>query len=198
MNKRNGFTLVELVISIFLLGIISIFLYTTISNLQKSNELYKNSLEKIVKRGEIRDLLEDDIFLSKDLNLTLKENTIALMRTKNSLFDITMPYIAWGVFKDDDTLLRVESKLPFIKKDSTTSNYYHTSVIGKNCKKFLIYQSNDKKSILVYIKFKDEDPIVYEFPKYSYKKMRDNNETNSSSPHSGSQNSATARRSPHR
>ena len=56
---RNAFTLVELVISIFLLGLIVNFLYSAISNLQKSNKIFNEEINKVA----IDSLNESDLVL---------------------------------------------------------------------------------------------------------------------------------------
>jgi len=165
MQKRAGFSLVELIISIFLLGIIVVFLYSTVSNLQKTNEIFAKN-EKVLSSSEkILDLLYEDIFQADEFNATGKEYSLVNLETKNSIFDISQPYVSWLVSRDKNTLLRFESVLPFKDISSDNTNYFHISKIGENCEIFHIYQSLKKDNILVHIKFKEQEPIIYEFSK---------------------------------
>ena len=163
--KRAAFSLVELIISIFLLGIIVVFLYSTVSNLQKTNEIFAKNEKELSKSDKLLDLIYDDIFLSDEFNATGKEYSLVNLKTRNSIFDISQPNVSWLVSREKNTLLRFESVLPFKDISSDNTNYYHISKIGENCEVFHIYQSLKKDNILVHIKFKGENPIIYEFSK---------------------------------
>ncbi len=163
--SRRGFTLVELMISIFLLSIIAIFLYNTIGSLQKSNTVLSKSVNHFSIADKISDLLYDDIFLSSDINITDRDNTILQLQTKNSIYNIEMPYVSWFVARENDTLLRIESILPFSKKNSENANYYHISKVQSDCEKFKVMQSKKGDTVLIYVKFKSKEPILFEFPK---------------------------------
>ena len=164
MNKR-AFTLVELIISITLLGIIVIFLYSSTTALQKSNKIFYENEKKLEVGEDILNMLYKDIFQSNELNISGKNSVLLNLKTKNSLFNISMPYVSWFVSKDENTLLRFESIYPFSKMNNQNSYYYHISVVAKECEKFQIYQSKNKKYILIYIKLKNSEPLIYEFYK---------------------------------
>ncbi len=169
MNKR-AFTLVELIISIFLLGIIVVFLYSTVASLQKTNKIFQTNEQRLKKSEKILDLLYEDIFSANDLNTTGRENSLLNLQTKNSIYNISMPYVSWFVSREKNTLLRFESVLPFSKLNSDNSFYYHISKVGENCEKFKVYQSKNKEYILIYIKFKNKEAMIYEFYKPFIKK----------------------------
>ncbi len=163
--KKRAFTLVELIISVILLGLIVNFLYTSVSNLQKSNILLANLSKESQKKEQIINLLYSDILLATDINITGRKNSTLKLQTKNSIFDIEYPYVAWLISKDNMTLLRVESIKKLDDKSVENRDLYHISVVKEGCERFMIYNSKDKKNILVHIKFKDEEPILFEFYK---------------------------------
>lgn len=175
MNNKKGFTLVELIVSIMLLSIIAIFLYSTVSNLQKQNKMFSKLQHRVQKKEKIIDLLYDDIFESDELNITNKEFSLINIKTKSTIFNISHPYVTWLVSRDKNTLLRFESILPFDRLNSQNSYYYHISKVGENCEKFQIYQSSKKNKILTYIKFKEKKPMIYEFAKPLDYKQKDKN-----------------------
>lgn len=165
MIKRNAFSLVELIISVVLLGIIVTFLYSTVGNLEKTNKIFAENEKKLSEREKVVDVLYDDIFLANSLKIQGVKNSMLSIQTSNSLFDIAHPYVTWLISHQKDTLLRFESTIKFQDINSENAAYFHISKIGENCEVFKIYQSKKKENILIHIKFKDQDPIVYEFSK---------------------------------
>jgi len=187
--NRRAFTLVELIISIFLLGIIVVFLYQATSSLQKSNEIFYQNEKKLEVGEDIVNMLYKDIFYSNKIEIKGKDSVLLNLKTKNSLFDITMPYVSWFVSKDENTLLRFESIYPFSKMNNQNSYYYHISVVAKECEKFQIYQSKKKKYILIYIKLKNKEPIIYEFYKpFPVKKAKNKIKIELKNPHQNGNN----------
>ncbi len=165
MIKRSAFSLVELIISVLLLGIIATFLYTTVSNLEKTNKIFQENETKLSNREKIIDLLYNDIFSANSLSIVGKEYTIISMQTQNSIFDIMQPYVTWLVSREKNTLLRFESIKEFKDMNSNNVGYFHISKVGEDCEVFKIYQSKKKEHILIHLKFKDKEPIIYEFAK---------------------------------
>jgi len=83
--------------------------------------------------------------------------------------------------KEKDTLLRFESTQAFSTMTSDNSNLFHISKVGEDCERFHVYQSKDKNNILLHVKFKDKEPLIYEFFKPMQIK-KDTNETNRTTP----------------
>jgi len=165
MIKRAAFSLVELIISVVLLGIIITFLYSTVSTLQQTNKIFAENEKALSKKEKVIDLLYDDIFAANDLALSGFDYSLVSMQTSNSLYDIAQPYVTWLVSKEKNTLLRFESIKKFKNINSQNSDYYHISKVGEACEVFKIYQSKKKEHILVHLQFKGEEPIIYEFAK---------------------------------
>ena len=162
---KKGFSLVELIISVVLLGIIVTFLYSTVSNLEKTNRIFAANEHTLSQSEKVIELLYDDIFAADTLTLKGLDNSLLSMQTGNSIFDIAKPYVTWLVVRDKNTLLRFESIRAFKDMNSQNSDYFHISKVGEDCEIFKIYQSNSKEHILIHIQFKDKEPIVYEFAK---------------------------------
>jgi prepilin-type N-terminal cleavage/methylation domain-containing protein len=173
MNKK-AFTLIELLVSIFLLGLIVNFLYTAIANLQKTNNIFSQKSKTMMNKQKLLDLLYDDIFLAETIEIEGLKNSFVTLSTSNSLFDIEQPYVTWLIHKKEDTLSRYESTIPFSEMTSDNTNFHHMSNAGENCEKFNVYQSKDKNNILIHIKFKDKEPLIYEF----FKPMEIKKDTN--------------------
>jgi prepilin-type N-terminal cleavage/methylation domain-containing protein len=185
MKNKKAFTLIELLVSIFLLGLIVNFLYTAIANLQKTNTIFSQKSKTMMNEQKLLDLLYDDIFLAETIQIEGFKNSFIELTTSNSLFDIQHPNVAWLIGKKEDTLLRFESTLPFSSMTSDNTNLFHISKAGENCEKFHIYQSKDKNNILIHIKFKDKEPLVYEFfkPMQIKKDTNETNKTGRTTPH---------------
>lgn len=164
VNKK-AFSLVELIVSILLLSIIAMFLYSTTSSLQKRNKIFAQREKLLEKDDKLLDLLYDDIFESDELNISGNEFTILNIHTKNTLYDIDYPYVTWMVYKNDNTLLRFESVLPFSKMNVDNNYLYHISKVSNDCEVFKIYQSKKRDKVLIDIKFKGKDHLIYELPK---------------------------------
>jgi prepilin-type N-terminal cleavage/methylation domain-containing protein len=162
-TSRKAFTLIELILSVFLLGIIVYFLYAAVANLQKSNEIFSKKSQSAFYNQKILSMLQKDLFFASEIKLEGHENTLVNLQTTNSLFNIDYPYVTWLLKPDLHKLVRFESTLPFTKMNAKNNPYYHMSIIPKECELFKIYQSKKKENILIYIKFKGEEPLVYEF-----------------------------------
>lgn len=187
MSHKKAFTLIELLISIFLLGLIVNFLYTAIANLQKTNLMFSEKSDTMMSEQKLSDLLYDDIFLAQTVQIEgIKNSTVELL-TANSLFDIEHPYVAWVLSKEKNTLLRFESTLKFSTMTSDNNNLFHISKVGEDCERFHIYQSKDQNNILIHVKFKDKEPLVYEFFKPMKTKTIDTNKTNEANTSAASQ-----------
>ena len=165
MIKRKAFSLVEMIISVILLGIIVVFLYETVSNLEQTNRIFSDNENSLSKKERILDLLYEDIFLANSVDIKGIDNSLVSIQTSNTLFDIAQPNVTWLVVREKNTLLRFESTKEFEKMSSDNSDYYHISKVGENCEIFKVYQSNKKENILIHIQFKDQEPMVYEFSK---------------------------------
>ena len=165
--KKRAFTLVELIISVILLGIVVALLYESLQNTQKTNQIFMQKKEQSDKEKKILKVLYEDILEADEIRITGGKKYKAVeLKTNNSLFDIIKPQVIWFVSKYDDTLVRVEStKLPLTYENRFTS---HICKVAKNCEVFNVYKSNKKDKILLYLSFKGQKPVIYEFYKANF------------------------------
>jgi len=159
MHNRKAFTLIEVLISIALLGLIIVPLYSVIDMLRMSNDNILRSLDKSQKVTKATKVLFMDI-LSSDGRLTFKKDEftrLCIEETKNSLYGLPVAKVCWLVLKDKNTLTRVEGynyKLPLKFEDKVEVDTVMTGL-----ELFDIYHTKDK--VLVLLKEKDKTPISF-------------------------------------
>ena len=159
MHKRPAFTLIEVLISIALLGIILPALYQTVDLLRDSNSHLFSYLEKAKKVTQATDTLYLDL-VSSDGNISIKKDEysrVCIEQTKNSLYALSVAKVCWAVLKKDKTLVRVEGnnyKLPLGSEEKVEVN-----PIMKNVEVFDVYYQKDK--ILVLLQQTAQEPISF-------------------------------------
>jgi len=159
MAKRKAFTLMELLVSIALLGIILPALYQSVDMLHDSNQHLLEYLGKAKKVSNATQILYLDI-LSSDGNITIKKDEftrLCIEQTKNSLYALPVAKVCWIVLKKDNTLVRIEGnayKLPVGTEERVEIN-----PIMKNIEIFDIYHKKDK--ILVLLQQQAKEPISF-------------------------------------
>jgi len=165
--KRSAFTLIEIVISIFLLSLIIIFVSESLSNLSSSQKIVDKIVNNESLENKLTKTLYYDLFFAKNIKITGGKNySILYLTTQNSLFNIDYPYVIWYVLKNNNTLCRLESaykiNLPLYPEDFYKVN---VSKVLTQCEIFKIYKSKDKIRFLIYIKTKNKPPITLELYK---------------------------------
>jgi len=159
MSNRKAFTLIEVLISVALLGLIIVPLFSVVETMRMSNKNLLHSLEKSQKVTKATKVLFMDI-LSSDGRLTLKKDEftrLCIEETKNSLYGLPVAKVCWLVLKNKNTLTRVEGynyKLPLKFEDKVEVD---TVMMGLEL--FDIYHTKDK--VLVLLKEKDKTPISF-------------------------------------
>jgi len=159
MANRKAFTLLEVLISIALLGIILPALYKSVDMLQDSNQHLFEYLEKSKKITKATQTLYLDI-LSSDGNITIKKDEfsrLCMEQTKNSLYALPVAKVCWVVLKRNDTLVRIEGnayKLPLGSEERVEIN-----PIMKGVELFDVYHEKDK--VLVLLQQQAKEPISF-------------------------------------
>jgi len=188
VKNSRAFTIVELLISVALIGLIVVYLYSVSGNLQKSNQFYDEKQQKEEFENQIKELFFRDIMeiASNDINITAgfgKEYSILKFKTHNSLYGLANPYVMYAVSREDSTLLRSESMDDFNFTNETFFNRTKNIEIAKNVKKFLVTSDIKKKKLLFFLQADGENSIYLEVLRiadYS-RKVTDSNTSSSSS-----------------
>lgn len=161
MARRKAFTLLEVLISIALLGIILPALYQSVDMLRDSNQHLLEYLEKAKKTSKATQTLYLDI-LSSDGNITIKKDEftrLCMEETKNSLYGLPAAKVCWAVLKKDNTLVRIEGNaynLPLNSEERVEIN-----PIMKEVEVFDVYRGEQGDKILVLLQKKDKEPISF-------------------------------------
>ncbi len=159
MGKRKAFTLLEVLISIALLGIILPALYESVDMLRDSNAQLFKYVEKSKEVSKVTETLYLDI-LSSDGNLSIKKDDftrLCIEQTRNSLYALPTAKVCWVVLKKDHSLLRIEGNgytLPLREDDRV-----ETDLVMKNIELFDIYYRKDK--ILVLLQQSKKEPVSF-------------------------------------
>jgi prepilin-type N-terminal cleavage/methylation domain-containing protein len=162
INKTKyaqAFTLLEVLISIVLLGIVVLALFSTVSMMQDSNSHLLGYLEKAKRVTKATKVLYLDI-VSSDGNLTINKDEfsrLCMEKTKNSLYGLSLAKVCWVVLKEDNTLVRVEGNdyhLPTKLEEKV-----EVDPVMKHVELFDIYHQKDK--VLVFLKQVGKEPISF-------------------------------------
>ena len=155
----KGFTLLEVLISIGLLGIVIVALFSTVSTMKSSNNHLLEYLEKAKKVTKATKILYLDIIRS-DGNISIRKDEftqLCIEETANSLYALSLAKVCWVVLKKDNTLVRVEGNnyhLPTKLEEKVEVN-----PVMKHVELFDVYHKKDK--VLVFLKQTGKEPITF-------------------------------------
>jgi len=164
---RRGFTLVELVISIALLGIIVLFLSQSVTGLKGGLVSLKAKEATERYRNDVADLLYRDLLqMEGDWNRTegKRFDTLAF-QTANSLYGYAHPYVTYLVLKNGNRLLRVEGSAPhFPPYPQETAYAYRFLEVAQGIGAFRLFLPKEKegKGMLLYLKLPGDVPLALE------------------------------------
>ena len=159
VKQQKAFTLIEVLISVGLLGIIITALFSTVGMMRDSNAHLYKYLQKSKKITKATKVLYMDI-VGSDGNISIKKDDftrLCMQETKNSLYSLSLAKVCWVVLKKDNTLARIEGNnytLPTRFEDRVEVN-----PIMKYIEIFDVYHQKDK--VLVFLKQKGEKPITF-------------------------------------
>ena len=159
MANRKAFTLLEVLISIALLGIVILALFSSVDMLQNSNQHLLKYLEKSKTVTNATKVLYLDI-LGSDGNITIEKDgfsRVCLEETQNSLYALPTAKVCWIVLKKDNTLARIEGNYYQLPVDS--EERVEIDPIMSDIELFDIYHEKDK--VLVLIQQKGQEPISF-------------------------------------
>lgn len=158
-KNKKAFTLIEVLISISLLGIVLVALFSTVAMMRDSNAHLYSYLQKAKIVSKSTKVLYLDI-LNSDGNITIKKDDftrLCMEATRNSLYALSLAKVCWVVLKKDNTLARIEGnnyRLPTRFDDKVEVN-----PIMKHIEIFDVYHQKDK--VLVFLKQKGKTPISF-------------------------------------
>ncbi len=166
-NIKRSFTLIEVIISITLFSIIIIFLYSTLNITQRSNQVFKDELNKNIAKEDIKFIFFEDLINSKN---TIKiyedkdKNSILTFSTNNTFHNPFYTNITYLISKKNN-LLRIESNLPYDSKKiyqfKDNENRYIDKLV-ENIKLFRVYQDDkNKKKYTIYILYNNEKELIF-------------------------------------
>lgn len=186
---KKAFTLIELMISIILLSLIVSFLYQSVAQLQSSNQQFLQKTNAIQKREEVLKLLYNDFINASSVEWSNKEKNLdaIVMQSNNSLHAMTQPYLKYKVYRDDNTLRRVENPSETLDAENKVFRF---NEIVKEVSFFKVYAQ--KGHYLVYLKAKDMDDIYLDIvpPALSVKKVKPAGGTPNSGPNNNTKTRA--------
>jgi len=161
MQQHKAFTLIEVLISIALMGLILVPLFNVVEMMRNSNDQLLHSLEKSTQITKATKVLFLDI-MSSDGNFTIKKDEMTrfcMEETSNSLYELSVAKVCWVVLKDKNTLVRVEGNaynLPLKYEDKV-----EVARIISNIETFDVYREKGKDKVLVVIKEQKKEPISF-------------------------------------
>jgi prepilin-type N-terminal cleavage/methylation domain-containing protein len=159
MRAQKAFTLIEVLISIVLLGLIIPALYKSVDMLRNSNSALFSHLKQSKKEARAIETLFLDI-ASSDGNLTIRKDTfdrLCIETTQNSLYGLASPKVCWIVLKEGHDLIRVEGyefHLPLKSEE-----YVNADIVVKQLDLFDVYWKKDK--VVVMLRQKHKEPVSF-------------------------------------
>ena len=159
MSNRKAFTLLEVLISIALMGIVIVALFSSVDMMQNSNQQLAQYLEKSKKMTKATKVLYLDI-LGSDGNITIQKDEfsrVCMEETQNSLYALPAAKVCWIVLKKDNTLARIEGnnyQLPVGSEERV-----EVDSIMNNIEVFDVYHEKDK--VLVLIQQQGKEPVSF-------------------------------------
>ena len=159
MSNRKAFTLLEVLISIALMGIVIVALFSSVDMMQNSNQQLAQYLEKSKKITKATKVLYLDI-LGSDGNITIQKDEfsrVCMEETQNSLYALPAVKVCWIVLKKDNTLARIEGnnyQLPVGSEERV-----EVDSIMNNIEVFDVYHEKDK--VLVLLQQQGKEPVSF-------------------------------------
>ena len=146
MLLKKSFTLIELLLSIFLLSILFLAMSDIIKNLKLSTSFIQKKYQK--DKNYLLKVLYNDLINSSSIKI-IKSNLNydrLILTTKNSLYKLIDPKVIWYVSKNKNSLIRIEGykQFPF--------NSEFIDKFNENVKILKFYKKNSK--FFIYIKGK--------------------------------------------
>jgi len=143
---KKSFTLIELLLSIFIFSILFLAMSDIIKNLKLSSSFIQKKYQK--DKNYLLKVLYNDLINSTSIKIikSTPDYDRLILTTKNSLYKLINPKVIWYVSKDKNSLIRMEGykKFPF--------NSEFIDKFNENVEILKFYKKNSK--LFIYIKGK--------------------------------------------
>ncbi len=152
---KKGFTLIEVMISIVLIGILVAYLYGVLENLRHSTSLLEKRDRKLSENEIFLSLIRKDILEASTISISNggSRNSILSLETTNSIYNSHICHVKWFLNLDSNQLIRAESPIPFrLPVPVEKLHFVRFDIFQNGIEEFHILQSKDKKSLLLYSK----------------------------------------------
>ncbi len=167
LKVKKAFTLIEVIVSISILGIIFTFLFQTTNSTKKLNQNYLDKGTQTIKEAKILKIFMHDFTQVIGVASVIygKKYDIVRLKTKHSVYGIIEPFVTYYVSKKNLALIRTESltKYDLYKKEDIYKEYILGDIIAKDSKSFKVFFQNNYFNIL--FRTKHLKPIVLKLPK---------------------------------
>jgi len=164
--SKKSFTLIEVLVSVAILGILFNFLFSTTNDLKKQNQHLLTKSNNIFHQEIIFKTLVSDFSQSIDTPSVIygKNYDIVRFSSKNSYYGIIEPVITYFVSKKDKSLIRTESlnKYDIYKKEDIYENQILADILCDKVKSFKVYYKDNFYNIL--LRTETLKPIVLKLP----------------------------------
>ncbi|WP_373035044.1 type II secretion system protein J [Sulfurimonas sp.] len=163
---KKAFTLIEVLLSIVLLGIMFTYVHTILNSIKNQNNHYLEKADKIQAEQKIFNILTLDIAQSiSNINIShaTKYDLIGF-KTQNSIYEIINPNVLYFVSKKDNALIRVESleALKLDNKEQITQAFLYADILTTDTLSFKVSQVGD--FVTVMLRSSSIKPMVFQIP----------------------------------
>ncbi len=147
---KRAFTLMELLVSVVLIGLITLYMYGAIaSSRQTSKTLSRHALSEqnrtMLYTLFYRDLIE--ALRVKARSTKNKHFTVVQLQTRNSLYDIAAPHVTWYVNAQTHDLIRLESAQPIeLPVNYERKHFIHADIFARDVTDFNLYTAMNESN----------------------------------------------------
>jgi prepilin-type N-terminal cleavage/methylation domain-containing protein len=159
---KSAFTLIEILVTTVITGLLMLVLYGTMDNLRQSNSFYEKKLDELDENNKALKLLREDVMGARKLALMdndPKNYSVLSLETQSSIYGIEYPYVTWLVMKENNRLIRLESAFPItLPLDTKTTHLVHFDTIGEGYTIFKVMKQQEH--IIITLKQEGSEIII--------------------------------------
>lgn len=166
IKSKKSFTILEVVISVMLLGLVLLALYKSADLLNRANKKLLQYVEKtILLQRNIQILYKDIIQSNGDIRIMSEDSNfhrLVIGNSRNSIHGLKSAVVTWLVSRNNNALVSLEGNnytIP-LQQDQRVEK----DIIFKEMELFNVYEGggqNHSRDILVVLKAKEAEPITF-------------------------------------